>query len=111
MHDFVVSFLTSLAQSYPYLLLACAFIGSIWLARSLVHKARLFTQTVLKEVRGGKAELSEWGADLSELKRELTSWKVDPEVESGVRSDRPGRHDLPPKSVEHRATSRVGEQN
>lgn len=75
MRDLVVGFLTSLAEHHPYLLLACAFIGSIWLARSLLHKVRLFTQTLVKEVRGGKAELREWGGDLSELKRELTTWK------------------------------------
>lgn len=78
MRELVVGFLISFAQGHPYLLLACAFIGSIWLARSLVHKARLFTQTLLKEVRGGKVELREWGADLSELKREVTTWKGDP---------------------------------
>lgn len=77
MRVFVVSFLTYLAQSHPYLLLACAFIGSIWLARSVLHKVRLFTQTLLKEVRGGKVELRAWGDDLLELKRELTTWKVD----------------------------------
>lgn len=77
MRDLVVGLLTSLAESHPYLLLACAFIGSIWLARSLLHKARLFTQALVKEVRGGKVELREWRGDLSELKRELTSWKSD----------------------------------
>ncbi len=75
MRDLVVEFLKSIAESHPYLLLACAFIGSIWLARSMLHKARLFTQTLVKEIRGGKTELRAWGGDLSELRRELTRWK------------------------------------
>jgi hypothetical protein len=78
MRELLVEVLTSFAESHPYLLLACALIGSMWLARSLVHKARLFTQTVLKEIRGGKAELREWSGELSELKRELTTWKSEP---------------------------------
>jgi hypothetical protein len=78
MRDLVVEFLKSIAESHPYLLLACAFIGSIWLARSLLHKLRLFTQTLVREVRGGKVELHEWAGDLSELRRELTTWKADP---------------------------------
>lgn len=76
MRELVVLLPTSVAESHRYLLLACAFIGSIWLARSLLHKARLFTQTLAKEVRDGKSELREWTADLAELKRELTTWKV-----------------------------------
>jgi len=52
MRELLVGFLTSLAESHPYLLAACALIGFLWLARSTLHKARLFTQTVLKEVRG-----------------------------------------------------------
>lgn len=78
MTDLIVGLLIALAKSHPYLLLACAFIGSIWLIRSLLHKLRLFTQTLVKEVRGGKVELRKWSGDLSELKRELTSWKSDP---------------------------------
>jgi len=78
MRELLVGFLTSLAESHPYLLAACAFIGFLWLARSTLHKARLFTQTVLKEVRGGKVELREWAGDLSELRRELTTWKPEP---------------------------------
>jgi hypothetical protein len=78
MRELVVGFLTCIAEEHPYLLLACAFIGSIWLARSMLHKARLFTQTLVKEVRGGKAEIHEWAGDLSELRHELTTWKSDP---------------------------------
>lgn len=78
MREFVVDLLICLAQGHPYLLLACAFIGSIWLSRSLLHKVRLFTQTLVKEVRGGKAELREWSGDLSELRHELTTWKPKP---------------------------------
>lgn len=77
MRDLIVVLLTSLAQSHPYLLLACVVIGSIWLARSLLHKARLFTRTLTKEVRETKTELREWAGDLSELVRELTTWKTD----------------------------------
>lgn len=78
MRDLVVCFLTSVAEEHPYLLLACAFIGFLWLVRSAVHKLRLFTQHVTKEVREGKVEIHEWAGDLSELKRELTTWKSEP---------------------------------
>ncbi|MGA8807403.1 MAG: hypothetical protein WB973_05955 [Thermoanaerobaculia bacterium] len=78
MQDLLVGTLTSLAQSHPYLLGASALIGSFWFVRSLIHKARLVTQHLTKEVHGGKAELGEWGSDLSELWRELTTWKADP---------------------------------
>lgn len=77
MRELVVLVLTSVAESHPYLLLACALIGSIWLARSGIHKARLFTQTLVTQVRDGKREIREWTGDLSELKRELTTWKDD----------------------------------
>jgi hypothetical protein len=77
MRELVVLLLTSVAESHPYLLLACAFIGSIWLARSILHKARLFTETLVKQVRDGKHEVREWTGDLAELKRELTTWKAD----------------------------------
>ena len=78
MRDLVVEFLISVAESHPYLLLACAFIGFLWLVRSAVHKLRLFTQHLAKEVREGKVEVHEWAGDLAELKRELTTWKADP---------------------------------
>lgn len=78
MRELLVEVLTSFAESHPYLLLACALIGSMWLARSLLHKARLFTRTLVNEIHGGKAELREWGAELSELRREVTNWKSDP---------------------------------
>jgi hypothetical protein len=75
MRELLVKSLISLASSQPYLLSSCAFIGAFWLARSFIHKARLFTEHVLKEVRGGKAELREWLPVLRELGRELTTWK------------------------------------
>lgn len=78
MRELLVDTLTSLAESHPYLLAACAFIGAFWLARSTIHKARLFTEHLLKEVRGGKAELREWLPALRDLKRELTTWKTEP---------------------------------
>jgi hypothetical protein len=78
MRDLLVGILTSLAQSHPYLLSASALIGSFWLIRSFIHKGRLFTQHLTKEVRGGKAELGEWGDDLSKLRHELTTWKSEP---------------------------------
>lgn len=90
MRELVVKLLTSLAESDPYVLLACALIGSFWLARSVVHKLRLFTQHVTKELRGGKSELDEWAGDLSELKRELTKWKSDPRSASGRSPRRAG---------------------
>ena len=77
MRNLIVGLLVSLAQSHPYLLLACVVIGSIWFARSLLHKTRLFTRTLTKEVRETKTELREWSGDLSELKRELTTWKTE----------------------------------
>jgi hypothetical protein len=77
MNDLVVRLLIWLAHTHPYLLLACAFIGSIWLLRSAVHKARLFTQALVTQIRGSKAELHEWGGDLAELRHELTRWKAD----------------------------------
>jgi hypothetical protein len=78
MRDLLVGTLTSLAQSHPYLLGASALIGSLWLIRSFIHKARMFTEQLTNQVRGGKAELREWGEELSELARELTTWKADP---------------------------------
>ena len=90
MRELVVGLLTNLAESHPYLLLACAFIGSIWFARSLLHKTRLFTQTLVKEVRGGKAELREWGDDLSELRHVLTTWKRRPMTRMMARIGRDG---------------------
>jgi hypothetical protein len=75
MQDLIVGFLISLAKGHPYLLLACVVVGLIWFARSALHKARMFTQTLVKEVRGSKAELRELGGDLSELRHELTTWK------------------------------------
>jgi hypothetical protein len=78
MRDLLVATLISLAKSHPYLLGASALSGSSWFVRSLIHKARLVTQHLTKEVRGGKAELGEWGNDLAELWRELTTRKVDP---------------------------------
>ena len=71
MRDFVVCLLTSLAEEHPYVLLACAFIGAFWLARSVIHKARLFTEHHLKEVRGVKGELRDWFDVLGELAREF----------------------------------------
>jgi hypothetical protein len=78
MRDLVVALLTYFVEHSPYLLLACAFIGLLWLVRSVVHKLRLFVQHVTKEVREGKAELREFGGDLSDLRRELTTWKPGP---------------------------------
>ena len=75
MRELVVEVLTYFAESHPYLLLACALIGSFWLLRSFIHKARLFTQHLTNEIRGGKAEFREWGGELSDLRRELTTWK------------------------------------
>ncbi|HEX7151295.1 MAG TPA: hypothetical protein VF618_07385 [Thermoanaerobaculia bacterium] len=78
MQDLIVALLISLAKSHPYLLLACVVVGLMWFARSALHKARMFTQTLVREVRGSKAELREWGADLAELRDELTTWKGEP---------------------------------
>jgi hypothetical protein len=75
MREIVVSFLTYLVESHPYLLLGCASIGFMWFIRSALHKLRLYTQTLVKEVRGSKAELREWGDELTELRQELTSWR------------------------------------
>ena len=78
MRELLLEALTSLAESHPYLLAASAFIGAFWLARSFIHKARLFTEHLLKEVRGGKAELREWIEAARKLKHELTTWKTEP---------------------------------
>ncbi len=67
MRDLVVALLTSLAESHPYLLLACAFIGLMWFARSVVHKFRLFTQHLTKEVREFRVETRELAGDLVAL--------------------------------------------
>jgi hypothetical protein len=58
--------------------LASALIGSFWLFRSVIHKARIFTEQLNGQIQSAKGELREWGATLGELKRELTSWKADP---------------------------------
>ena len=71
----LVGILISLAQSHPYLLGASALIGSFWLFRSVIHKARIFTVQLSGQIRDSKAELREWARELSELRRELTRWK------------------------------------
>ena len=77
MRELLVEVLTSLAENHPYLFAACAFIGAFWLARSFIHKARLFTEHLLKEVRGVKSELRDWLDVLRELGRELILRKTD----------------------------------
>lgn len=78
MRELLVEVLTSLARSYPYLLGAAALIGSFWLFRSVIHKARMFTEQLTGQIRDSKGELREWGITLRKLKRELTTWKSDP---------------------------------
>jgi hypothetical protein len=67
MSDLVVAFLKSLAEDHPFLLSACAFIGFMWFARSILHKFRLFLQHLAKEVRGFRLEVHECADDLRTL--------------------------------------------
>jgi hypothetical protein len=77
MRELLVEAIISLARSHPYLLGAAALIGFFWLARSGIHKARLFTEHLTLQVRGGKGELREWFVAAKDLKRELTSWRAE----------------------------------
>jgi len=77
MRDLLVRFLIFLADEHPFLLASSAFIGACWLARSFIHEARLFTEHLLKELRGGKTELREWLPTLRALKQELTTWRTE----------------------------------
>lgn len=65
--DLVVEFLTSLAQEHPFLLLASAVIGFMWLGRSALHELRLFVQHATKEVREFRLEVHEGATDLRAL--------------------------------------------
>lgn len=78
MRELLVEVLTSFAQSNPYLLGAAALIGSFWLVRSIIHKARIFTEQLTVQVRDSKGEIHEWAMALRKLIRELTRWKSDP---------------------------------
>jgi hypothetical protein len=96
MRDRLVAVLTSLAEEHPYLLAGCAFIGAFWLARSVIHKARLFTEHLLKEVRGVKGELREWFDVITELVKEFIP-RRDPTSRppaTDTHSDRQKRSDL-----------------
>jgi hypothetical protein len=78
MRELLVEVLITLAESNPYLLGAAALIGSFWLLRSVIHKARIFTEQLTIQVRESKGEIHEWAETLRKLKRELTTWKPDP---------------------------------
>jgi hypothetical protein len=77
MRELLVEVLISLAQSNPYLLGAAALIGSFGLFRSVIHKARIFTEQLTGQIRDSKGELREWGTTLRKLKREVATWKSD----------------------------------
>jgi hypothetical protein len=74
MRELLVEDLISLARSHPYLLGASALVGSFWFLRSVIHKARIFTEQLTGQVHDSKVELRECITHLRELKRELTRW-------------------------------------
>jgi len=58
---------TSPAHEHPFLLLASAAIGFMWLGRSALHELRLFVQHATKEVREFRLEVHEGATDLRAL--------------------------------------------